>query len=81
MQESLELATVQIPPLSLLRMILDRQQGRALRAGPAHPRGVRRPNVDPLAFHRQLSATHCLGRNQTQKLLIQLDIPHGLDPR
>jgi hypothetical protein len=71
-----ELAAVEVPPGSLLAVVIDRQQGGALRAGEPCLPWMLGPHVDALAVHRQLDAAHLPRLEQPQQVAVELGVTH-----
>jgi hypothetical protein len=80
MQEGLELTTVQMPPHSLLGMIMKRPLGSTLRAWPLQTLGMLDPDIHPLLFDIELNLRHKPWISNPQQMTVQLGIAHDSPP-
>jgi len=80
MEKGLKLATVQVAPDSLLRVIMQRTFLAAVRTGPLPPSGMLHPDIDSLAGNIKFHTGHRPWVNQTQQMPVQISITHGSPP-
>jgi hypothetical protein len=82
-EEGQELAGVEMTPLALVAMVIDREFEVALGTTEEGPSRVFGPHVDPATFSGELDSAHHPGCLKSQDLLIQLGIAHApiLPPR
>jgi hypothetical protein len=80
MEEGLELAAVQVPPDPLLGMIMERPFCPAFRTTPLDTLGMLNPDIDSLIFNIQLDFTYRPWTLESEQILVQAGIAHGLHP-
>ena len=77
MQKGLELAAIKMPPDSLIRVVVNRQQVTTDWARPLLAFGMLNENIDTLCRNREIDIRNCPRQLKTQKVTVKFCIAHG----